>query len=404
MNFTPPTSLRIALVTETFAPEVNGVAMTLGRLVDGLLTRGHQLQLVRPHQGSAEQHLIRDGLNEVLVAGLPLPGYKDMRFGWPASALLQRRWRQTRPDIVHVATEGPLGWSAISAAKALGLPVSSSFHTNFHNYSQHYGVGLFHRPIAAYLRRLHNRTLVTLAPTLGLVKELQAQGYQHVGVMSRGVDTTLFNPSRRSAALRTSWGVTDNDVVVSCVGRLAKEKSVATVLEAFTAIRSQYPRTKLLLVGDGPLRAALQAACPEAIFAGVQKGEALATFYASSDLFIFPSLSETFGNVVPEALASGLAVVAYNHAAAADLIADGQNGRLAGAGDATQLIHIALEVANSPAQMQALRQCAAPSIAHLQWAAVYDGFVASLQSAIARHHAAVPRPTAQVSSLNLPSA
>lgn len=408
MNHTLPSCLRIALVTETFAPEVNGVAMTLGRLVDGLLARGHSVQLVRPCQSAADQPVKRSGLEEILVPGMSLPGYSELRWGWPAGDLLSHRWGNERPDTVHVATEGPLGWSAVAAARALHLPVTSSFHTNFHNYARHYGIGLLHRPIAAYLRHLHNRTQTTLVPTQGMVQTLHNQGYHHVGLMARGVDTALFHPTRRCATLRASWGAQEGDLVVACVGRLAKEKSVGTVLKAFTAIQAQLPRTKLLLVGDGPLRPALQANCPQAIFAGMQKGEALAAHYASADLFVFPSLSETYGNVVPEALASGLAVVAYAHAAAADLINDGDNGLLVSPGDESLLIRTAVALANAPGRQQRLRHQAAPSVAHLSWAAVTDGFVASLQAVVQQHSAALaaanPPPRGPHTSLSLPNA
>lgn len=387
-NPSPP--LRIALVTETFPPEVNGVAMTLGRLTAGLLQQGHTVQLVRPRQGASDEDDAGAAspatLEQVRVKGIPIPSYTDLQFGLPAARRLRKLWREQRPDIVHVATEGPLGWSAVAAARQLGLPVTSSFHTNFHSYSRHYGVGLLKAPIEAYLRCLHNRTQATLVPTPTLARDLQERGYHNVAVMSRGVAIAQFNPARRSQALRARWGAGEDTVVVLYVGRLAKEKNVGTVLTAFSAIQAHVPSAKLVLVGDGPLRTALQEACPKAVFAGVRTGTELATHYASGDLFLFPSLTETFGNVVPEAMASGLAVVSYNQAAAAGLITHNHNGVLIPPGDALNFVNTAAMLASDPQRLRTLRQHAAPGVAHLDWSAVVDSFVRTLRAATGIGH------------------
>nr|WP_315428455.1 glycosyltransferase family 1 protein [uncultured Albidiferax sp.] len=380
-----PASLRIALVTETFPPEVNGVAMTLGRLVEGMLQRGHALQVVRPRQPGVEAQGPRAGLDEVLSAGVPIPSYGNFRFGLPSKNRLLALWQQMRPDVVHVATEGPLGWSAVTAARKLQLPVTSSFHTNFDNYSGHYGLGLLKTPIDAYLRKLHNRTMATLVPTPAMVYALQARGYRNVSVLSRGVEIAQFSPARRSSALRASWGVGEQDVVALYVGRLAREKNVAAVLAAFAAIQARQPTAKLVLVGDGPLRKALQDSCPQAIFAGVRQGEELATYYASGDLFLFPSMTETYGNVVPEALASGLAVLSYAHAAAAHLIRQEHNGALVPLGEEAQFVQAAVALASHPQRLQALRLNAPDSVAHLGWAAVVDSFVGTLRTVVQCH-------------------
>lgn len=378
-------SLRIAVVTETFPPEVNGVAMTLGRIVDGLLARGHAVQVVRPRQVKENQAAARAGLDEVLSRGVPVPAYGELRFGLPSKSRLVKLWSEKRPDIVHVVTEGPLGWSAVAAARALHLPVTSSFHTNFQSYSQHYGIGLFKKTIEGYLRKLHNRTQATLVPTRAMVSELEARGYHNVGLMSRGVAIEQFSAEKRSAELRQSWGATDDTLVVLHVGRLAKEKNIALVIAAFRAIQARVPSAKMVFVGDGPLRKQAQESCPEAIFAGVRKGEDLARHYASGDLFVFPSLTETFGNVVPEALASGLAVLSYAHAAAKELIVTGCNGVLVTGTEELDFIDAAVALAADVALQHTLRQAAAGSVAHLAWDAVYDSFVETLSGVLERH-------------------
>ena len=234
-------SLRIAIVTETFPPEVNGVAMTLGRIVKGLVQRGHSVQLVRPRQSSDTHISTLEGVEEVLTKGIQIPTYKDLRLGLPTIGCLSKLWTEKRPDIVHVATEGPLGWSGVTAARKLQLPVTSSFHTNFHNYSQHYGIGLFRNIIDNYLRKLHNLTDATMVPTKAMMQELQERGYNNVTLLSRGVATDLFSPAKRSQALRESWGASPDNVVVLHVGRLAKEKNIDLVIASFQAIKLRLP-------------------------------------------------------------------------------------------------------------------------------------------------------------------
>jgi glycosyltransferase involved in cell wall biosynthesis len=274
-------SLRIAIVTETYPPEVNGVAMTIGRIVAGLQSRQHQVQLVRPRQGRADSPASRPNFEEVLKAGVPIPRYDALKMGLPAKQALVRLWTLKRPDIVHIVTEGPLGWSALSAAHKLKLPVSTDFHTNFHTYSKHYGIGWLKRPIAAYLRKFHNRALCTMVPTDGMRRELEELGMKNLRVVSRGVDTGLFAPARRSSQLRGSWGVGSDDVVALYVGRIAPERNLPLVLRAAEAMRAVNPRLRLVLVGDGPDRAALQARHPAHVFAGMRTGEDLAAHYAS---------------------------------------------------------------------------------------------------------------------------
>ncbi len=391
-----PASLRIAVVTETFPPEVNGVAMTLGRIVDGLMRRGHSVQLVRPRQPREHSNAAILGIDEVLSPGAPVPTYGDMRFGLPVKRRLTHLWSAQRPDIVHVATEGPLGWSAVAAARRLHLPITSSYHTNFQSYTRHYGLGLLKTTVENYLRKLHNHTQTTMVPTRTLMLDLQNRGYHHVKLLARGVSNTLFCPTRRSPALRRSWGVEDSDLVVLLVGRLAKEKNVGLVITAYRAIASLQPGARLVFVGDGPLRAALQTACPEAIFAGMRQGEDLAAHYASGDLFLFSSLTETFGNVVPEALASGLAVVSYACAAAQELITTDVNGVLVPVGDESQFISAAVRTAQNASNRDALRSAAAPSVAHLGWESIFDTFVEHLRRVLESQCSGFPIGAPQV--------
>jgi glycosyltransferase involved in cell wall biosynthesis len=226
--------LKLALVTETFPPEINGVAMTFGVVVRELSRRGHHVTVYRPRHSELPKAAKNDGFAEVGMPGMPIPGYPLLRLGLPARGRLQRIWRADPPALVHVATEGPLGASAITAARALGLPVTSSFHTNFHAYAKHYKVGFVHQLVLWWLRRVHNRTQRTFAPTAELGAELAQLGFRNLALLSRGVDTWQFHPTRRSAALRLRWGAGPEDPVVLHTGRMAAEKitrccSVATL-------------------------------------------------------------------------------------------------------------------------------------------------------------------------------
>jgi glycosyltransferase involved in cell wall biosynthesis len=375
--------MRVAVVTETWPPEINGVAMTISRMVAGLQQRGHQVQLVRPRQNAHDNPANEPNFEEVLHRGVPIPRYENLKLGLPAKQALVRLWSVQRPDIVHVVTEGPLGWSALAAAIKLKIPCSSDFHTNFHSYSKHYGIGWLKKPIIAYLRKFHNKADCTLVPTFALLENLEKHGYLNLRVVARGVDTRLFHPGRRSEALRLQWGVRPEQPVAIYVGRLAPEKNLPVVLQAFTAMRLACPEARLVLVGDGPERAALQVAHPDCIFAGMRTGEELAAYYASGDIFLFPSLTETFGNVTVEAMASGLAVIAYDYAAAAEYIQHGHNGMLADFDNTEDFVRLAANLVNDPARIGEFGRHARTTTEKIDWECVHDEFETALLEVIA---------------------
>lgn len=375
-------SLHIALISETFPPEINGVANTLGRLVDGLRGRGHRVQLIRPRQDIDHMQDAYDDL--LLTRGWPLPGYPGLQWGQSSLHKLLRRWQRQRPDVLYIATEGPLGLSALRAARRLAIPVVSGFHTNFQQYTGHYGIGLLTRAMTNYLRWFHNRTQLTLVPSIGQKVDLERRDFERLALLARGVDSQLFHPRRRSDALRESWGLGPDDLAVLHVGRLAAEKNLGLLVKAFKALQQAHPqrRMRLILVGDGPLRASLQAQLPEALFCGLQRGETLAEHYASGDLFLFPSLSETFGNVVLEALASSLGVVAFDQAAAAQHIHHGHNGLLARPGDEAGFCEAACELLGDAEVLRHIRLNARRHASHLSWDDIVALFEQHLRSAM----------------------
>jgi len=355
--------LRLAVVTETYPPEINGVALTIARFVEGLRTLGHEVQLVRPRQAKSDAAEEQ----EVLMRGLPIPRYPHLKMGLPAKNALVNLWSHQRPDVVHIVTEGPLGYSALQAALKLELPVTSDFRTNFHAYSGHYGIGWLKRPIFAYLRKFHNRTLSTMVPTDALKQELHKVGFQNLRVVARGVDTALFNPFKRCEALRRSWGADATTPVAIYVGRIASEKNLGALELAFRAIAAKAPRAKLIVVGDGPQRSDMQTRLPSAIFCGLQHGEDLAKHYASGDIFLFPSITETFGNVTPEAMASGLAVVAYDYAAAAQLIVNDVSGKLVPYNNTNAFVSAAVDAVSNMERIGGWKIAARQTAEMLNW-------------------------------------
>lgn len=322
-------SLHIALISETFPPEVNAVADPLGRLCAGLRARGHRLQVVRPRQSSDAGR--NSDASLLLTRGWPLPGYPGLQWGLSARRKLQKHWQLQRPDVLYIATAGPLGLSALWAARRLGIPVVSGFHGNFQQHDSYYGLGLLTRLLTHYLRWFHNRAQLTLVPSASQHLELTRRGFERLQLLAQGVDGQLFHPRQRSDSLRASWGLHEDDIAVLHVGRLAAEHNLGLLDPCVQALQAAYPQRqfKLILVGDGPQRAALQRALPSAIFTGVQRGEALAEHLASGDVLLLPCARETLGNVLLEAQASGLGVVAFDQAAAAQHIRHGHNGALA---------------------------------------------------------------------------
>jgi glycosyltransferase involved in cell wall biosynthesis len=360
-------SLRIAVVTETWPPEVNGVAMTLAKLVQGLSHRNHDVQLIRPRQTKTESPLNDASLQEVLMRGMPIPRYPELKLGLPSKKTLVKTWTLRRPDVVHIATEGPLGWSALQAAKVLKLPVTSDFRTNFQSYSKHYGVGWLRKPIVAYLRKFHNATACTMVPTRELMRTLSENGFANLKVVSRGVDTKLFNISKRDISLRDSWGATENTKVLISVGRMAPEKNLDQVLKTYEALKYIGQAFKLVMVGDGPLKQQFQQRYPEIIFPGMLSQAHLAAYYASSDLFIFPSQTETFGNVTLEALASGIPVLAFDCAAARDWVQTGINGWLVAENNPEGFAAQAVSIFSSKDSLDQMMRTTRQQVVHLDW-------------------------------------
>jgi glycosyltransferase involved in cell wall biosynthesis len=367
-------SLHIELVTETYPPDVNGVALTVQSLEQGLRSLGHRVALVRPEHS---EECTRAHPDLMLVEGAPIPRYPGLRFGLPAGRRLTARWSSQRPDAIYVATEGPLGWSALRAARRLGIPVATGFHTRFDDYMGRYGAGFLTPWVFAWLRRFHNRGDATLVPTTELQATLAEQGFRQVRRLGRSVDTKQFHPGWRDAELRAQWGLSDDDIAVISVGRLAAEKNLGVAINSFRALQARRPSTRMIFVGDGPLRNELQSANPDIIFSGVKLGDELARHYASADLFLFPSLSETFGNVTLEAMASGLATIAFDYGATREHLRSGEHGMALPFGDEAGFVNATVTVGTQGSLFR-LGEAARVAVLHLHPENVAREFAALL--------------------------
>ncbi len=345
--------------------------MTLGRLVDGLRERNHLVHVIRAGDSGS-------GQGETVFPSVNLPGYNEVKVGLPNRLKLHARWKRKRPDVIYVATESPLGHSAVKAANSLGIPTISGFHTNFHQYMEDYRLSGLQPAAMKYLRKLHNRTQCTLAPSADVREMLMGEGFKNVELLGRGVDTDRFSPAHRDKALRAKFGAEEGDPLVLMVGRVAAEKNLSLGIDAFELIRRKHPRAQCVVVGDGPLRSRLELSHPDLHFVGAQRGSDLSRLYASADLLLFPSETETFGNVLLEGMASGLVSVAYDYAAAANFIDLGLNGFKVPKGDEEGFLQMSVRAVNLIG-ISSFREAARETVMPHSWSEVVDTLESHLQ-------------------------
>jgi len=329
--------MNFMLITDTFPPLINGVSRTLQILAAGLANAGHRVEVVTTVDGGCQNPAVQ----VTTVPSIPLPGYQGIRLGLTTSGFMKRRMKAMKPDGVYVAVESLMGAAAVNAARKLGIRFVTGFHTNFHSYMSDYRVGMLSSVAERYLRWFHSRAARTLVPSSTVAENLRQMGIRRINVMGRGVDSALFHPSKRNHELRASIGATDQTPVALYAGRVAAEKNLELAISSFLSIRRTNPAARCVFAGDGPRVPELSAKYPEFHFVGACGDDLLSRWYASADVFVFPSLTETYGNVVAEAMASGLVVVAFAYAAAQKLIRHHETGFLAPFGDQeTFLCHV----------------------------------------------------------------
>lgn len=317
--------MHVTLVSETYFPQVNGVSRTLGELVRYLRDRGDRVQLIHPDYGEAA-----DGDQSRTVRSVVMPFYKELFLPLPPFGAVHSAIEAFRPDIVHIATEATLGLGVLRFARRRRLAVVSSFHTNFDQYSRHYRVGWARGAIWRYLRWFHNHTRETYVPSQATIGDLNQLGFERLVLWKRGVDGNLFCPDRPGRVeLRRAYGFKPEDIVITYVSRIAPEKNVDYLADCLAIVAARRPDVRVMMVGDGPSRTALEQRIGSFTrFVGYRRGEDLADHYAASDLFAFSSLTETFGNVVLEAMSSGLPVVAIRAGGVGETVQAGNTGLL----------------------------------------------------------------------------
>lgn len=377
--------MKFMLVTDTFPPLINGVSRTLRLLAAGLADRGHEVAVITTVE--ADGSLPAVSIEK--APSLPLPGYPGLRLGLASRRLLERRMRSFQPDGVYVAVESMLGMSALSAARRLGIRAVSGFHTNFHSYSKDYRLPILKGAAERYLRWFHNRASRTLTPSVTTASELRTMGIPNVGVMGRGVDASLFHPAKRSRELRAKLGAGDETPVALYAGRIAAEKNMPLAIKAFHRIQQQRPDARCVFAGGGPRVEELRSKHPEFHFAGACDDDLLAQYYASADIFIFPSLTETYGNVVAEAMASGLVTAAFDYAAGRLLIRHGETGYLAAFGDEAEFL-TQTDAALANWRNDTMRTAARKAVEPLSWSDIVVQFERELLGGDS--HPTVPQP------------
>lgn len=383
------TPLKIAIVTETWAPEINGVANSLLNLSRGLQEKGHQILLIRPQPKQICQQFEPEA--ECWVKARAIPKYPNLQFGWPQISKISTAIDGFQPDVIHIVTEGPLGLGCLYVAKSKNIPISSGYHSTFQEMSRFFNLAFLCRPIQHYLTWFHNKTSVCCVPSVDTQQMLKRMGVTHdIQIVGRGVNTQLFSPAKRSNRLRQEWGACEQTRVLLSVGRLSPEKEVNVVIEAYLRMKQQAHANapvKLVVVGDGPQRQELAAmdTAGDIIFTGSLLGDALAEAYASADVFVFPSQIETFGNVVLEALASGLAIIAYEYACAKLHVRSGLTGWLAPLGDLDQL-NLYVDALPDVQTLRKMGHFARKDVLKVGWSSPVTQFEQVLQTAVDRQH------------------
>ena len=384
--------LRLAIFTDTYPPQVNGVARTLARLAQAIEQRGGAVRIVTIADPGASSDAAPDSRVERWPS-IPFWAYPQLRIAAPSRQRALDLIDQWKPNLVHVATEFGVGLAGLFAAEEAGVPVVTSYHTHFKAYLEFYNLSALGPVAWPYLRWFHNRGRRTFAPSGIVARELEQMGFENMRVWSRGVDGSRFSPSFRSEAMRAHLGVTRPDqVVVSYVGRLAREKDLIMLMRAMHAMRERVgDRVVFAIVGDGPAEAECRAAAPAGtVFTGKLTGRELAAAYASADIFAFPSITETFGNVVLEAMASGLAVVAPDIGATTEY-ATPETAVQFRAKDAESFAGQLLRLVDDSALRARIAASGLAFARATTWDSIFDRLVRDYRDVVASAQAALPR-------------
>jgi glycosyltransferase involved in cell wall biosynthesis len=374
--------LRVVYFTESLLPHVDGVSRTLAQLFGFLERRGVEFRVYSPFVPGPEVSW-SGRVRPVKFIRFPL--YPDYRVSLPLGRGIARELREWRPDLVHLVSPTPMASRAQTWAERNGVPAVSSFHTHFVSYFRYYGVPALEPFGWRMLRRFYARCRKVYAPSHSIIAELAERGIGNTELWSRGIDLARFSPGHRDPELRRMAGAEDGVPIVLMVSRLVKEKDMADLVRMDRILRQRGNQYRLVLVGDGPMRGELERDLPGAFFAGHQSGEGLARWYASGDAFVFPSTTETFGNVVVEAQASGLATVVVNRGGPPDLVQPGSTGFIARPNDPEDLALAVEKLLRDPEGRARMGAQARAAAAERDWAAINGRLLESYARVIDTH-------------------
>jgi phosphatidylinositol alpha 1,6-mannosyltransferase len=380
--------MKVVYFTESLLPHVDGVSRTLAQLFGFLERRGVDFRVYSPFVPGAEVPW-SGRVRATRFVRFPL--YPDYRVTLPALGGIARELEEWGPQLVHLVSPTPMASRAQGWARKRGIPVVSSFHTHFVSYFRYYGVPRLEGFGWRMLRRFYEKCDRVYAPSDSIIAELAEHGITNTELWSRGIDLARFSPGHRSAELRALAGADPSTPILLMVSRLVKEKDMADLVEMDRILRQRGNKYRMVLVGDGPMRGELEGAMPDAYFAGHQSGDALARWYASGDVFVFPSTTETFGNVVLEAQASGLPTVVVDRGGPPDLVKPGSTGFIARANDPADLaarVEPLLRDAGERARMGLLARDAARE---RDWAAINGRLLESYARVVDPHRPPSPR-------------
>jgi phosphatidylinositol alpha 1,6-mannosyltransferase len=377
--------MRVALFSEAVPPIRDGSCYALTQLAASMDAEGIRYRFISGIEPSPE---LTDRVTVHKVPSVPFPGYGYYRISVPVDPRLDRALDRFRPDIIHAANPTLLGLYALVYGRRRRLPVVTSYHTNYVSYFPYYGLGKLQGLGWWLLRRFHSRCRATYAPSRSTVEALRSRGIPRVDLWPRGVRLDRFGPGFRSEELRRSIGAEALPVLLY-VGRLVREKDLADLARAVEILRGRGLRFRTVLVGEGPMGTELRARLPEAVFAGFRMGDDLARWYASADVFVFPSTTETFGNVILEAFASGLPVVGVRASGSQDLIVPGENGLLADPRDPVDFADRVEGLLSDPAGYHAMREGALRTVHRFDWGAINRRLITDYDRVIREHRSPV---------------
>lgn len=372
--------LRVAIFTDTYFPEINGVARTVKRLAEKLEDEGiaNRIFTVQSQGGAHE------GSGEKRFPGVSFWGDPQLTLSIPSKREVRTELVRWKPTIVHVATPFGVGMAGLRSAQALRIPLVTSYHTKLADYARFYGLGTIAEIGWKFLRWFHNSGKRTYCPTQAVCDELGTRGFRNLAVWGRGVDSYRFNPRWRSRELRAELGATDRTVVVTYVGRLAREKGLDDACAAMKRAASENSNLRFVFAGDGPyLEQCKRAAPQDAIFLGPLTGDRLSKVYASSDLFIFPSVTDTFGNVLLEAMASGVPIIAADSAPTREITQ--RSGAWIVAPGATDQMAAAINVfSHSPEERSYRANLGLMSARRRSWDTIFSDLISSYEEVAAQ--------------------